>query len=104
MNRALLVSLVAACALCSCATDKASHTAESAASQKALRELESWLRTPRENRPPLTHARFGTVPLTRAEAEAALAALWQDHAAFIRETRAIEMRDKVIELGELKMK
>jgi poly(3-hydroxybutyrate) depolymerase len=104
MNHRLLISLVAVCGLCSCTTDKAGNVAENAASQEAVQELGSWLRSPREDRPPLTDAAFATVPLSREDAAAALNVLWQDHAAFIRETRAGEMRDKVIQLGELKMK
>ena len=104
MTRAVLISPLAACVLCSCATDKARESAESTASRKAVREVESWLRVPRDDRPALANAAFATVPLTREGAAAALNALWQDHAAFIRETRAAEMRDKVIQLGELKMK
>jgi len=104
MNRLALISLVAACAFCSCTTDKASNATENATSEKAVRELKSWLQTSRETRPPLTNAAFASVPLTREDAAAALNLLWQDHAAFIRETRAAEMRDKVIQLGELKMK
>lgn len=96
--------LVAAFALCSCATDKSANGADNRASRQALQELKSWLRAPREGRSALTNFAFATVPLTREAAETALNALWQDHAAFIRETRAAEMREKVIQLGELKMK
>jgi hypothetical protein len=74
------------------------------ASAKARRELQTWLALPKSERPPLTNASFATVPLTRADAAAALTALWQEHAAFIRQTRAAEMRAKLIELDGVKMK
>lgn len=104
MNRARLVWVFVACALFSCATEKGNHAAESTASKRVLRELDSWLRVSRENRIALSNAPFANLPLTRKEAEGALAALWQDHTAFVREARAGEMRDQVIQHGELTMK
>jgi poly(3-hydroxybutyrate) depolymerase len=77
---------------------------ETESSAKALRELCAWLALPQTERPALSNAGFGSVPLTRTDAAAATAALWQDHAAFIRLNRAAEMGAKVVELGGLKMK
>lgn len=80
------------------------QAAQQSASSKALLDLRSWLSSPRSERSVLSNAAFARVPLTRADADAATAALWQDHAEFIRETRSAEMAAKVIELGGLKMK
>ena len=81
-------------------------TAEAApdSSAQARRDLQAWLALPRAQRPALSNAPFATVPLTRTDAAAATASLWQDHAALIRETRSAEMQVRVIELGGLKMK
>ena len=78
--------------------------AQPAASAKALGQLETWLATARPARPTLSNAPFSSVPLTRTDAGAATSALWQDHAQFIRQTRAAEMAAKSIELDGLKMK
>jgi hypothetical protein len=43
---------------------------------------------------------FATVPLTKTEAATARELLWEDHAAFIRETRKDETDDKAITLGD----
>lgn len=73
-------------------------------SAKALRDLQSWLSTPRSKRPVVSNTPFATVPLTRADAAVATTALWQDHTQFIGQTRSPEMAAKVIELDGLKMK
>jgi hypothetical protein len=73
-------------------------------SANALADLKAWLAKPAADRPPLTNAPFARVPLTRGDASAATAALWQDHAEFIRQTRADEMAAKVLELDGLQMK
>jgi len=73
-------------------------------SAQAVRDLRAWLAGPREKRAELAAAPFAAVALTRADADSATRALWLDHAAFIRATRAAEMHAKVIELGGLKMK
>lgn len=90
---------------CSCARFKTTEaTAENEASEKAVRELRSWLALPRETRGAISNTPFATVPLTRNAASAALQALWSEHAAFIQNTREAEMKQKVIQLGKLKMK
>src|SRR5436190_15989585 len=92
-------------AFCSCARFNTSEaTAENNASEKAVRELHSWLALPRESRSAISNTSFAKVPLTRTAASAALQELWSDHVAFIRATREAEMKAKVIQLGSLKMK
>ena len=75
-----------------------------ATSAQAVQDLRAWLAGPREQRAELAAAPFAAVALTRADADAATLALWQDHAAYIRASRAAELRNKVIELDGLKMK
>lgn len=74
------------------------------ASARALHELHAWLQQPATARPALTQQSFATPPLTRADADAALSALWRDRLAQLRESRAAEMRAKVIELDGQSMK
>ena len=78
--------------------------AQADSSAKALRDLQGWLAIPRAQRPAITNSPFAFVPITHSDAAAATAALWREHAAFIRETRAAEMRAKVVDVGGLKMK
>jgi poly(3-hydroxybutyrate) depolymerase len=73
-------------------------------SVRAVGELETWLREPREKRAKIGDAAFSRVALTKADAERARAMLWEDHAAFIRDTRHAEMEEGVISLGGLRMK
>jgi poly(3-hydroxybutyrate) depolymerase len=80
------------------------QAADTSASAKAVRQLEGWLRQPREKRPALAQAAFARTPLTRADAQRAQTLLWEDHAAWIRATRAAEMAAKVLELDGLKMR
>lgn len=80
------------------------QAADTAASAKALKQLEQWLQQPREQRPVLTNQPFARVPLTRADAERAQARLWEDHVAQIRLTRRAEMEAKLLELDGLKMR
>jgi hypothetical protein len=107
MTRALFVVLALLAGLLLSETKAApagGALAKEDSSAKAVQELRAWLGTPWDQRPALTNSSFAGVPLTRADAAAALGALWQDHAAWIRETRAAEMRAKVIELDGQKMK
>jgi hypothetical protein len=92
-------------ALCSCARFNTTEaTTENSSSEKTLRELRSWLAQPRETRGAISNMSFATVPLARSAASIALQELWSDHATFIRATREAEMKAKVIQLGNLKMK
>ncbi|MCE9609599.1 MAG: hypothetical protein K8R23_05255 [Chthoniobacter sp.] len=78
--------------------------AEAVSSSKALAELTAWLGTARETRPALADAAFAKVPLTKDAAAKAGKALWEDHVAFFRATRAAELAAKVIHIGEKEMK
>ena len=69
----------------------------------ATEELRKWLTQPRDKRP-AEPAGFAVTPLSRTDAAAAGRLLWEEHARFIRETRAKEMAAKAIELGGMRMK
>lgn len=64
---------------------------------EALSALQAWLARPRAGRPSLADQPFATTPLTREEASRAKSLLWDEHAAWIRETRAAEMKDRRLE-------
>jgi poly(3-hydroxybutyrate) depolymerase len=68
-----------------------SGSASSTASAAALQELTAYLGSARETRGELSDQPFATVPLTRADAEAAAALLWDDFAAYVRATRESEV-------------
>lgn len=71
---------------------------EPTASAAALTALTTWLTTPRQDRPSLPAQAFAEVPLTKADAQTAKSRLWDDHAQFIRSSRAAEMAAKSLEL------
>lgn len=73
------------------------------ASQGAVELLGKYLAQERDARPKLEEQPFARVPLKREDADAAAKLLAEDHAAWIRKTRAEEMEKKVIQDGELKM-
>ncbi len=66
----------------------------------ALKALETYLAKPRNDRPALDEAFFARAALSKSEAEAAINAMWEDHARWIRESRAEEMERKAIMLGD----
>ena len=74
---------------------------DSQPSSTALESLQGWLGRPRDQRPPLKNESFSSSALTKEDAAKAQNLLWQDHAAWIRSTRADEMKAKRIELGKL---
>ncbi len=76
-------------------TPKSDKPAADATSLR-LAELRSYLKVPRDQRPALTDQPFATKPLTRQEADTAAALLWADLATHIRESRAAEMKDRVL--------
>ena len=78
--------------------------ADAPASAQAVKELTTLLAQPKENRPPIADAKFARIPLTKADAANAATLLWDDHAKLIRETRAEELKAKVIRIGEHEMK
>jgi len=77
---------------------------DATASTKAVEELAAWLKLPREKRGEIGTQGFATAALSKADAATAQTLLWDDHVAYIRETRAAEMVAKVIELNGKKMK
>ncbi len=78
--------------------------ADAPASAQAMKELSELLALPREKRPPISEAKFARTPLVKADAAAATKLLWDDHAKLIRDTRAEELKAKVIRIGEREMK
>ena len=74
------------------------------AAAHALAGLTTWLATPRAQRPAVGGAAFAKVPLTKAAAARAGELLWADHAAFLRATRADELKAKAIRIGEHELK
>ena len=74
------------------------------ASTGALASLRTWLGTAREARPALGEAAFARVPLTKEDAARATGLLWDDHAAFLRTTRAAELAAKAIRIGDRELK
>ena len=78
--------------------------ADAPASAQAVKELSELLSQPREKRPPIADAKFARIPLTKADAATAAKLLWDDHAKLIRDTRAEELKAKVIRIGEREMK
>jgi hypothetical protein len=66
----------------------------------AIAALHQWLSQPREKRADLAAQAFATAPLSKPQAEQARQLLWDDHAAYIRETRAKEWKDDAITIGE----
>jgi poly(3-hydroxybutyrate) depolymerase len=61
-------------------------------SAQALADLTAYLETPRAQRSDeLADQPFASVALARADAEAASALIWQDYAAWVRDTRASEV-------------
>ena len=77
---------------------------DSQPSSTALESLQGWLGRPRDQRPPLKNESFSSSALTKEDAAKAQNLLWQDHAAWIRSTRADEMKAKRIELDGRTMK
>ncbi|MET0389298.1 MAG: alpha/beta hydrolase [Polyangiales bacterium] len=65
--------------------------ADPAASSQALTDLTTYLTQPRSGRPALTEQPFAKVALTRTDAASAHTKLWEDFAAFVRETRMAEV-------------
>lgn len=66
--------------------------ANDAGSAAAIADLEAYLETPRSMRSDaISDQAFAPVPLTRADADRAAALLWDDYAAWVRETRAGEV-------------
>ena len=82
----------------------AAPTVDPAASTKALAEFAGWLATAREKRPTIAEAAFAKVPLNKEAAARAGQMLWEDYAAFLRATRAEELKARAIRIGEYELK
>ena len=94
----LLASLSVACIL------GATALGETSPSASALASFTFWIGTAREQRPVLDEATFAHRPLTREDAARASKLLWDDHAAFLRATRAAELAAKAIRIGDHELK
>jgi hypothetical protein len=77
--------------------------ADTDASAKVLRDLEIWLKQPRDQRPAIPEA-VAQTPLTKDDAAAVTRALWQDRVAALKIERAAEMQEKVLTHGDKRMK
>src|SRR5689334_11884715 len=75
-----------------------------AASRNAVEALEAYLKIDRTLRPPLSAQPFAKVALSSSLAERARQALWDDHVAAIRATRAAEISALELHDGEYAMK
>jgi len=70
------------------------------ASLHALAQLKKYLQQDRAERGPIGEQLFASVALTEDDAAEAQRLLWADHAEHIRATRADEMRDRELKVGE----
>ena len=75
-----------------------------AASAKAVVDFKAWVAPARDLRPDLQGTTFAGQALSKGDAALVQAGLWDDHQALIRETRAVEMAAKTIELKGKVMK
>lgn len=69
----------------------------------ALTAVKAWVQQPRANRPALA-ADVTKAPLTKEAAAEITKMLWDDYAAGVKETRAEEVKAKVLTHGDKKMK
>ena len=77
---------------------------ETSPSAGAIDSLALWIGTAREQRSVLDEATFAHRPLTKEDAARAARLLWDDHAAFLRATRAAEVAAKAIRIGDHELK
>jgi poly(3-hydroxybutyrate) depolymerase len=73
------------------------------ASLHAIDQLGKYLQTAPDKRPTLAEQGFATVALTAKDARKAQALLWSDHVKRITQTRAAEMKARVLTAGDVKM-
>ncbi len=73
------------------------------ASLHALAQLKKYLDASPDGRPALADQEFASVALTREHARQAESLLWNDHVQRIRQTRAEEMKARLLTTGDLKM-
>lgn len=65
-----------------------------------LEQLETYLATPRDQRPALEAQAFAEIPLGADQATQAVTSLWNDYAEHIRDTRSAEHEARSITLGD----
>lgn len=76
---------------------------DAAESAKVVEGVRTWLKLPRDQRPPIPDATAQTA-LTKTDAIAVSKALWEDRVAFLKADRAQEMKEKVLTHGDKRMK
>ncbi|MCH8921901.1 MAG: polyhydroxyalkanoate depolymerase, partial [Planctomycetes bacterium] len=81
----------------------AAPPADKAPASKVIQSLKDYLQLAADKRPPLDKQAFAGAALSKADAAAAEALLWKDHAARIRKERAAEMKARKITVGKLEM-
>ncbi len=74
------------------------------AADSPVERLGIYLKQDREQRPPLVDQVFASQPLSAAQAQAARQLLWDDHARWIRTTRAAEIEQKKLQRDGVEMK
>lgn len=79
-------------------------SAEAPDSRRALQDLQRWLDQPRQERGPMTGQAFSKVGLTRMDAERAADLLWSDRLAWLRGSRAAELKARAIEVDGRKLR
>ncbi len=72
-------------------------------SRAALDGFKKYLETAPSDRSPISKESFSGIPLTREDADAAEALLWESHAKQIRESRGEEMKARKLKDGDLEM-
>ena len=78
--------------------------AQPKAQDEKFSDFEAWLEKPADERGDFGKQPFKNLSLTKKQAKQAAELLWNDFAARIKKEREQEWKDKVIELGDLKMK
>ncbi|AQT67045.1 esterase, PHB depolymerase family [Anaerohalosphaera lusitana] len=73
------------------------------ASLHAIDQLKTYLSKSRTERRPIKDELFSDVPLSSEHAEQAKELLWRDHAKYIKQTRAGEMKARQLSIGDLDM-
>ncbi len=73
------------------------------ASSSAVASLKDYLSLKRADRPPIGEQEFAKKPLSKSQAEIAATLLREDHRAHIRESRAEEMKTRVLTYKDRKM-
>ncbi|MCP4377279.1 MAG: hypothetical protein GY794_14020 [bacterium] len=72
-------------------------------SMHAVDQLKTYLKSATDKRPPMAAQEFATVALTAKDAAEAQRILWDDHVQRIRQTRAAEMKSRILTVKGAKM-